>query len=245
MCRADMPVQSLRMIRMKPEAVEGAAAAASSGVGSSSALKAMSDPEITRKFNEAKSALSSKLQSVMAKLAAVQQAEPAAKFLVFSAFEQTRARLETELKKGRYSYVGANSNMSPGQQAQQIHKFNVDPECTVLVLSLQAASVGLNLTAANHIFFVDQPLSLTQTKQAVGRCHRIGQGRPVSVCSFVTRDTIEAAVSEAAKQQEQEASADPTGPQDGSKKARGRNLLGRDELMAYFGLTPDDIFASG
>jgi len=125
---------------------------------------------------------------------------------------------------------------------------NTDPDCTVLLLSLQVASVGLNLTTANHIFFIDQPLSLTQQKQAVGRCHRIGQGKPVSVWSVVAADTIEACIASAATKELQEMCDDNAVPEEASdgnavpRRARGRYLLGRQELMEYFGLTQEDIF---
>jgi len=191
---------------------------------------------------------SSKLKEVVSKVLAVWNEENAAKFLVFSTFEQTRVRLEKELTKQKLTVAHVSSSMSPGAQSRLIQKFSMEPDCTVLLLSTQVASVGLNLTAANHIIFVDQPLSLTQQKQAVGRCHRIGQGRPVTVWSFITANTIEAAIASAAAKQVQEvidgqdAALDNAGADGHLKKARGRYLLGKQELMTYFELTAEDIF---
>lgn len=209
----------------------------------------MSFPEIKRIFDTTREEPSSKLKEVVSKVRAVQNEENAAKFLIFSTFEQTRVRLLKELAKEKLKVAHVSSNMSPGAQAQTVQNFTMDPETTVLLLSTQVASVGLNLTAANHIVFVDQPLSLTQQKQAVGRCHRIGQGRPVTVWSFITADTIEAAIAAASAKQLQEvvdgqeaAGLDNAGADGNLKKARGRYLLGKQELMTYFELTPEDIY---
>lgn len=156
------------------------------------------EPAVRRAFNAVKDFPGSKLQAVIAQLAAVRSDEPAAKFLIFTAFDKTRERIEAILHKEKVSVAHIAKHSSPGSQAGQLQKFNTDPECTVLLLDLQVASVGLNLTSANHILFVDQPTSLTQQKQAVGRCYRFGQGRPVTVWSCIVQQTIEATMANAA-----------------------------------------------
>lgn len=200
--------------------------------------------DIRALFDAAKGMLSSKLKQVLDTVKAVHQDDNAAKFLLFSAFDGTRKRLEKELKASGKTCTNLVSSMSPGTQAAHLQKFNMEPDNTVLLLSTQVANVGLNLTSANHIFFIDQPLSLTQAKQAVGRCHRIGQGRPVRVWSFDVADTIEATIAKAAKTQLEEAEAPGNADADGNhdRRARGRNLLGKEELLEHFKLTQQDIY---
>ena len=51
----------------------------------------------------------------------------------------------------------------------------------VMLLSLQAGGVGLNLTGANHVFLLDLHWNPALEVQAADRCHRVGQTRDVFV----------------------------------------------------------------
>jgi SNF2 family DNA or RNA helicase len=61
----------------------------------------------------------------------------------------------------------------------------------VLLVSLMAGNVGLNLTAASHVIIVDPWWNPFVEDQAIGRAHRIGQTSPVTVHRLVVEDTIE------------------------------------------------------
>lgn len=65
------------------------------------------------------------------------------------------------------------------------------PRPNVLLISLRAGGVGLNLTAANHVFMMDPWWSYAVEAQAIDRVHRMGQMREVSVTRFITKDSIE------------------------------------------------------
>jgi SNF2 family DNA or RNA helicase len=58
-------------------------------------------------------------------------------------------------------------------------------------MSLKAGGVGLNLTAADHVFLVDPWWNPAAEDQAADRAHRIGQDKPVFVHRLVARDTVE------------------------------------------------------
>jgi SNF2 family DNA or RNA helicase len=51
--------------------------------------------------------------------------------------------------------------------------------------------VGLNLTAADHVFLLDPWWNPAVEDQAADRAHRIGQDKPVFVHRLVARDTVE------------------------------------------------------
>ncbi|MBO9609740.1 MAG: DEAD/DEAH box helicase [Paenibacillaceae bacterium] len=61
----------------------------------------------------------------------------------------------------------------------------------IFVLSLKAGGVGLNLTAANHVFHFDRWWNPAVENQATDRAYRIGQKRNVQVHKFITLGTLE------------------------------------------------------
>jgi len=61
----------------------------------------------------------------------------------------------------------------------------------ILLVSLKAGGVGLNLTAANHVFHFDRWWNPAVENQATDRAYRIGQTRTVQVHKFVVRGTLE------------------------------------------------------
>ncbi|DAA73292.1 TPA_exp: Uncharacterized protein A8136_5217 [Trichophyton benhamiae CBS 112371] len=62
---------------------------------------------------------------------------------------------------------------------------------SVLLISLRAGGVGLNLTVANHVFMMDPWWSFAVEAQAIDRVHRMGQLRDVKVSRFVVKNSIE------------------------------------------------------
>jgi SNF2 family DNA or RNA helicase len=61
----------------------------------------------------------------------------------------------------------------------------------VFILSLRAGGLGLNLTAANHVFHFDRWWNPAVEAQATDRAHRVGQTRTVQVHKFVCIGTVE------------------------------------------------------
>ncbi|OAX85524.1 hypothetical protein ACJ72_00113 [Emergomyces africanus] len=71
------------------------------------------------------------------------------------------------------------------------HPHTKVPTPNVLLISLRAGGVGLNLTAANHVFMMDPWWSFATEAQAIDRVHRMGQLKDVSVTRFIVKDSIE------------------------------------------------------
>lgn len=67
---------------------------------------------------------------------------------------------------------------------------------TVFILSLKAGGIGLNLTAANHVFHFDRWWNPAVENQATDRAFRIGQTRDVQVHKFITLGTLEERIDE-------------------------------------------------
>lgn len=61
----------------------------------------------------------------------------------------------------------------------------------VMLLSLQAGGVGLNLIGGNHVFLLDMHWNPALEVQASDRCHRVGQTRDVRIHKFICSGTVE------------------------------------------------------
>lgn len=60
-----------------------------------------------------------------------------------------------------------------------------------MIMSLKAASLGLNMVAACHVLLMDLWWNSTTEDQAIEGAHRIGQTCPVSVLWLTVKDTAE------------------------------------------------------
>ncbi len=80
--------------------------------------------------------------------------------------------------------VAKRQKMIDGFQAEECNT-------PVFVLSLKAGGLGLNLTAANHVFHFDRWWNPAVERQATDRAFRIGQSRTVHVHKFVCLGTLE------------------------------------------------------
>jgi len=78
----------------------------------------------------------------------------------------------------------------PARQAA-VDRFQTDPQAQVVVCSIQAAGIGLTLTAASDVLFVEYAWTPAALEQAEDRCHRIGQHTPVTAWYTLAADTID------------------------------------------------------
>ncbi|TFY66346.1 hypothetical protein EVG20_g4743 [Dentipellis fragilis] len=66
----------------------------------------------------------------------------------------------------------------------------------VMLISLKAGALGLNLTVANNVYLMDPWWQEGIESQAIDRCNRIGQKKPVHVYQLIAEDTVESKVIE-------------------------------------------------
>lgn len=76
-------------------------------------------------------------------------------------------------------------------RGEQVNRFNKDPDCEVFLGSLQAAGLGVDLTAGSVVIHYDRWWNAAREDQATDRVHRIGQTRGVQVFKLVTKGTFE------------------------------------------------------
>ncbi|CAH9081361.1 unnamed protein product [Cuscuta epithymum] len=113
------------------------------------------------------------------------------KALVFSQWTGMLDLLEACLKKTSIQYRRLDGTMSIAARDKAVKDFNTIPEVSVLIMSLKAASLGLNLVSACHVLLLDLWWNPTTEDQAIDRAHRIGQTQPVKVLRLTVKDTVE------------------------------------------------------
>lgn len=81
-----------------------------------------------------------------------------------------------------------------------VNRFQNDPKCKVLLMTLKTGGVGLNLTAADTVIIFEPWWNKAAELQAINRLHRIGQKAKVMSYSIITTDTIEERILELQQQ---------------------------------------------
>lgn len=102
---------------------------------------------------------------------------------------------ETLAKRGLKT-VSIRGDQSATFRQAQVDAFNNDPEVSVVVASLTAAGVGLNLQAASNVVLAELSWTSAEQTQAIDRVHRIGQVEPVTAWRVIAAQTIDTRIAE-------------------------------------------------
>lgn len=100
---------------------------------------------------------------------------------------------DTVLKKllPSVSYLRLDGSVEANRRQDIVNKFNSDPSYDVLLLTTSVGGLGLNLTGADTVIFVEHDWNPQKDLQAMDRAHRIGQKKVVNVYRLITRGTLE------------------------------------------------------
>uniref|UniRef100_A0A8R1XSM2 Transcription termination factor 2 n=1 Tax=Onchocerca volvulus TaxID=6282 RepID=A0A8R1XSM2_ONCVO len=100
--------------------------------------------------------------------------------------------LEYHLKRKQISYTSISGKVSSSDRQKRANSFNkIDSGPRVMLLSLTAGGVGLNLVGGNHLFLIDLHWNPALEQQACDRIYRIGQTKNVYIHKLVCLETIE------------------------------------------------------
>uniref|UniRef100_A0A8C7DKT9 B-TFIID TATA-box binding protein associated factor 1 n=1 Tax=Oncorhynchus kisutch TaxID=8019 RepID=A0A8C7DKT9_ONCKI len=89
------------------------------------------------------------------------------------------------------TYLRLDGSVPTGLRHSIVSRFNNDPSIDVLLLTTHVGGLGLNLTGADTVVFVEHDWNPMRDLQAMDRAHRIGQKRVVNVYRLITRGTLE------------------------------------------------------
>lgn len=134
---------------------------------------------------------SAKVGSLVAHLKAIKRSDGRTKSVIFSQFTSFLDLLEPALKTAGIFYFRMDGSMAQKNRAAVLAGFAERPGTCVLLLSLRAGGVGLNLTCAQRVFMMDPWWSWAVEAQAVDRVHRMGQTEEVKIIRFVVEGSIE------------------------------------------------------
>ena len=113
------------------------------------------------------------------------------KVIIFSQWTAMLDLLEAPLEHEGYKFRRLDGTMSVAVRQQALRDFAENPDISVMLMSLKAASLGLNMVCACHVLLLDLWWCPTTEDQAIDRCHRIGQKRTVRVTRFIVEGSVE------------------------------------------------------
>ncbi|KAI7714682.1 putative DNA repair protein rad-5 [Hortaea werneckii] len=144
-----------------------------------------------RRVNQLSSA---KISTLTSHLKRLKKTDPQCKVVVFSQFTSFLDLLGPALDGAGIHHSRFDGSMSQKERARVLHDFSSTTRTarfSVLLLSLRAGGVGLNLTCAKRVFMMDPWWSFAVEAQAIDRVHRMGQTEEVKVTRLVVGNSIE------------------------------------------------------
>ncbi|KAF9785715.1 SNF2 family N-terminal domain-containing protein [Thelephora terrestris] len=140
---------------------------------------------------------STKIDALLRNLRRIRDQDPHFRAVVFSQFTTFLDIIQSALTRESLSYTRFDGTMDLKKRQAAIKTFKDPngpdgrPTHRVLLISLKAGGVGLNLTNANHAFMMDCWWNAAVENQAIDRLHRVTQERTVYVKHFIIANTIE------------------------------------------------------
>ena len=102
---------------------------------------------------------------------------------------------ETFARRG-IRYATIRGDQTTKAREKNISDFVTDPEVEVIVCSLTAAGVGINLQVASNLVLAELSWTDAEQTQAIDRVHRIGQSMPVTAWRIIAAQTIDTRIAE-------------------------------------------------
>ena len=112
------------------------------------------------------------------------------KVVIFSQWERMTRLIAKELDQMKIGYEYLHGGIPAKDRKHLLNNFRENQESKVF-LSTDAGGVGLNLQSASIVINMDCPWNPAVLEQRIGRVHRLGQSKPVTVINYISKGTIE------------------------------------------------------
>jgi len=99
--------------------------------------------------------------------------------------------IETVLVPFGIKFTTLQSSHSGLQRFEIVENFNADSSIRIMIISTAVGGLGLNLTGADTVIFMEHDWNPMKDLQAIDRAHRIGQKRTVNVYRILLLETLE------------------------------------------------------
>ena len=109
------------------------------------------------------------------------------KLIVFCYLKEVVAALKHEFRDA----VTVTGDDSPQAKQYAVDRFQNDERVRLIILNYKSGGVGLTLTAASNVLFVEFPWTAADCVQAEDRAHRNGQKNAVNCVYLLGQDTID------------------------------------------------------
>jgi SNF2 family DNA or RNA helicase len=127
---------------------------------------------------------------------AAQLARSVGKVVFFAKHIEVMDTAEETFAARGLKFAAIRGDQTPTARQRNIDAFVNDPEVAVIVCSLTAAGVGVNLQVASNVVLAELSWTDAEQTQAIDRVHRIGQGEPVTAWRIIASQTIDTRIAE-------------------------------------------------
>ncbi|KAL7269867.1 hypothetical protein RUND412_007451 [Rhizina undulata] len=118
------------------------------------------------------------------------------KSVVFSCWTSHMDLIEIAFKNASITHVRLDGRLSRAARDKAIATFREDPSIEVILVSLMAGGLGLNLTAASRVYVMEPQFNPAAEAQAIDRIHRLGQKKVVETVRFIMMESFEERIME-------------------------------------------------
>lgn len=154
------------------------------------------------------------------------------KVVVFSQWTYMLEMIGTLLHANGFAHCTFHGSMPQDARERVLTRFAKDPALDVLVISLKAGGVGLNLTCASVVILMDPWWNPGVEDQAIDRVHRLGQDQDVIVKRYVVDETVEDMILQLQERKEKLAKHVLVASKNGDDKRSER--LSLEDLKSFF-----------
>ena len=125
-----------------------------------------------------------------------QLARSAGKVVFFAKHIDVMDAAEAVFKKRGIGYSSIRGEQTSKVRTKNIDVFVNDEDVHVIVVSLTAGGVGINLQVSSNVVLAELSWTAAEQTQAIDRVHRIGQDQPVTAWRIIAAQTIDSRVAE-------------------------------------------------